>query len=103
MNFRERMCGLSKRTLLLLPLPAAGATPASAAIPDVAALVTSPWGAWTAFALAITLVIVLLLWYVVADEPAETQRRPDAARRHLPSRQGDAKRRRARVRRADAA
>jgi hypothetical protein len=53
----------------ILAAPAALARDAHAAFaPDLATLTSSPWGAWSVFAIAITLVIVLLLWYAVDDD-----------------------------------
>ena len=65
--------------------------------PDLAALASSPWGAWSAFAIAISLVIVLLLWYAVDDDalnarephaddfPPGGRRRPDRSEKRRPA------------------
>jgi len=75
--------GTWRRSLAAVALAGAlsPALDAHAGLVDLAALVGSPLSAYTVFAIAIAIVIVLLLWYAVDDGSRDERRRLRSSRR----------------------
>ena len=81
----RRIAGQALRAAPLAAL--AFTTDAPAALFDLASLTASPFETWTLFAIAITLVIVLLLWYAVDERPELDRPQPGSAGDTLPDRE----------------